>query len=382
MQSEKKFYPYSNMLPQKVRCGMNTRGTIALVYDDIEHKKSFTDKGFSDASFAEWESMQTINSLIDTWRQIGFDVIPMPIDVAFFDTWLGVFRQCCLVHSVAEGLGSVSREGWIPSLCEFAGIPYIGSSPFTMNLCMSKWHTKLVCQKLDIPTAPSRLVQSLQDLLDMERDFPQGAFLKPNSEGSGLGIDADFSFARTTSEFMIKGKRLLEQYPDGGVLFESILTGPEYTSGFIGFPERILPIAQIEVETGVYGLKNKGKDAMTEVVTFPQLPTSIEDTIQQGTRRLIDFLGLKDFARIDWKCNDQGEVFLLEINPLAGLSLHYSVLPLMAEAVGIGYAELLGILADSALRRCLDAQQGVRFRYGQICFNHSPTTEPVQPSGC
>jgi D-alanine-D-alanine ligase-like ATP-grasp enzyme len=72
-------------------------------------------------------------------------------------------------------------------------------------------------------------------------------------------------------------------------------------------------------------------------------------------------VGLDDFVRFDWKLDANGTPMLLEANPLAGLSYYYSVLPKMAEAGGLSYAELLEKIALSALARKNDR----RFWYGR-----------------
>ncbi len=68
-------------------------------------------------------------------------------------------------------------------------------------------------------------------------------FVKPNAEGSGMGISKESSLG---SEFTSSKEtiiELLEKYQD--VLVEEYLPGREFTSGFIGSPFLFLPIAEI-----------------------------------------------------------------------------------------------------------------------------------------
>jgi D-alanine-D-alanine ligase len=90
---------------------------------------------------------------------------------------------------------------------------------------------------------------------------------------------------------------------------------------------------------------------MGEKVTFPNLSKKNENIIQNGTEKLFHFLNLKDFVRMDWRCDNKGNVFFLEANTLAGLSYFYSVLPLMAKEYGLNYLEFFSVLAESALTR-------------------------------
>jgi D-alanine-D-alanine ligase len=176
-----------------------------------------------------------------------------------------------------------------------------------------------------------------------------------------MGIDASSSVSTSAGFTRDVCRALLADFPDG-ILLEELLEGIELTSAFMGnSPFRPLPIAQIEVQGGVYGLAHKGKDEMGEKVTFPKLPEPVQKSIFSAMQILQTRAGLEDFTRFDWKLDSRGQPMLLEANPLAGLSYYYSVLPKMAAAAGFSYENFLMELADSALRRT----NSRRFWYGQ-----------------
>lgn len=342
---------------------------LGLVYDlpcKLENSKGVE---FPADATAEWESHETICFIADTWRALGFDVFLFPLDHTFLKMWSDHAQSCDLIHSLVEGFGSLSREAWIPSLCELSGIPFIGSLPFSHSVCMSKVQTKLICQYLEIPTAPFHLVKQMHEFDCIPRSFfEQNCFIKPDGEGSGMGIDESFSIVTSMQEAKETVSNLLEKYPDG-ILIESHLSGLEYTSALVGDPPQFLPIAQIEVETGVYGLSQKSKEKMGEKVTFPQLDQQTLQIIQQGTQKLSSHLQLHDFVRMDWKCDGRGHVYFLEANTLAGLSYYYSVLPLMAKQAGLDYVDLFKRIAESALKRT----QSRNLWYGKTRVRTRPT---------
>lgn len=329
-------------------------GLVVIVHDDPAPLANAPGMEFPDDATAEWETAETLERIGEAWRALGYQTQALPLDRHFFERWNEVRGRVRLVHSVAEGWGSVAREGWIPSLCELAGIPYVGSGPLAQCLAMRKSLMKSLCQAWGVPTAPAHAVMTLDEFDEIDGAFfARPHFIKPDTEGSGMGIDAAHSVCHDRAAARRTVAELLARYPDG-VLVEELLPGEEYTSAFVGEPARLLPIAHIEVETGVYGAANKGKDAMEEKVTFPRLADAAKETIERGTIRIARGLGLLDFARFDWKLDARGRPCFLEVNPLAGLSYYYSVLPKMAEAAGIGYADLLGLLGDAAVRRAAD----------------------------
>ena len=315
---------------------------------------------------AEWETQQTIDKIEETWTNLGCHVKKMPLDKNFLQRWAQEHHEIDLVHSLVEGWGSVSREGWIPALCELSGTPFIGSGAFAQCIAMKKSALKAICRELSIPTADYFVVDQPEDIEQIPDSFLEiSHFIKPNCEGSGMGIDRSHSIGNSPKSSRDVCHRLLEKYPEG-ILVETLLTGRELTSARVGSGrEIVLPIAEIEVPDGVYGLSYKGKDKMEEKVSFPKLPKATEDLIHSAMSTLARRVGFEDFVRFDWKLNPTGVPVLLEANPLAGLSYYYSVLPKMAEKAGLNYSELMEQLAASALSR----RESKRFWYGRSRVN-------------
>jgi D-alanine-D-alanine ligase len=332
----------------------NKNQSVGIIYDVPKKLINTRSLIFPDDATAEWETKKTIQKIIETWKQLGFFVILFPLDQTFLKKWKNKSASCSFVHSVAEGWGSLGREAWIPSLCELSGIPFLGSGPFAQSVCLSKSQTKFVCQFLNIPTAPFWIIKHMKDFEKIPAFFfKETHFIKPDGEGSGMGICASFSISNSQSNTKKIVAKLLKKYTQetGGILLEKYLDGEEYTSALIGSSPEFLPIAHIEVPDGVYGLANKSKEQMGEKVTFPKISPHKEKIIKQGSEKIFHFLNMKDFVRIDWRCDKQGNTYFLEANTLPGLSADYSVLPLMAKEHGLNYQEFFWHLAQSVLAR-------------------------------
>lgn len=324
---------------------------VALVFDLPQDLNATDDMAFPGDSSAEWESRATIETIEKTWSSLGYKVIQIPLDKNFMMRWTNVRHEISFVHSLVEGWGSPAREGWLPSLCELCGIAYVGSGPTAMNIAMRKTMTKMICRQNGIRTANWFYISCLEELKNVDTAFLKTPhFVKPDAEGSGMGIDAGHSLSNSREQTYRVCEQLLKKYADG-VLLEEYIDGPEYTSALLGTPLQHLPIAQIEVDDGVYGLSNKSKDYMGERVSFPVLDQKMKNEIETWGQHLAKLLGFEDFVRYDWKAKSDGTIYFLEANPLAGLSYYYSVLPKMAYEAGYTYASLLQKLAESALLR-------------------------------
>jgi D-alanine-D-alanine ligase len=62
-------------------------------------------------------------------------------------------------------------------------------------------------------------------------------------------------------------------------------------------------------------------------------------------------LGCRDVARVDLKMTNDGRLYVIEVNPLPGLTPDYSDLCLIANGAKIEYRALIGEILQGAIKR-------------------------------
>src|SRR5678815_5262536 len=140
--------------------------------------------------YAEWDSAETIAAVATALSAYG-EVIPLEATQHFPERLRS--ERPDIVFNIAEGLHGTNREGHVPAICEFFDVPYSGSDPFTLALCLHKARTKDFLTAHGIPNAPYTLIESTSDLERLvSGQSPFAArlsthtplFLKPVHEGS------------------------------------------------------------------------------------------------------------------------------------------------------------------------------------------------------
>jgi D-alanine-D-alanine ligase len=111
--------------------------------------------------YAEWDSAETIAAVATALSAYG-DVIPLEANQDFPERLRA--ERPDIVFNIAEGLYGTNREGHVPAICEFFDVPYSGSDPFTLALCLHKARTKDFLTAHGIPNAPFTLIESIADL--------------------------------------------------------------------------------------------------------------------------------------------------------------------------------------------------------------------------
>ncbi|MGH7652207.1 MAG: D-alanine--D-alanine ligase family protein [Gemmatimonadaceae bacterium] len=315
--------------------------------------------------FAEWDSPVTITAVESALSRMG-KVIRLEATEDFPERLRR--SKPDIVFNIAEGLRGANREAHVPAICEFYGIPYTGSDPFTLSLCLDKARTKETLAFNGIPTPRFAVVTSDGEIDARTRDLGFPLFVKPLHEGSSKGI-TDANLCSNRARLREQIRFLLENY-DQPVLVEEFLPGQEFTCAVLGNGEdaSVLPIVEMNFETlpegalPIYSFDAKFVwDRPEKPLDIFQCPARItrklHASIERVTLDAFRVLGCRDWARIDVRLDGSGVPNILEVNPLPGIlpdPADNSCLPKAARAAGIGYDELI----QSCLRYAA-ARQGV-----------------------
>jgi D-alanine-D-alanine ligase len=316
--------------------------------------------------FAEWDSPTTIAAVESALSRLG-KVVRLEAKEDFPEK----LRQARpdIVFNIAEGFHGVNREAHVPAICEFFGIPYSGSDPFSLSLCLDKARTKETLTFHGIPTPKFALVERIEDFESRTADLKLPLFVKPVHEGSSKGI-TDSNLCWDRPHLLRQIGFLLENY-NQPVLVEEYLPGKEFTCAVLGngAEATVLPIVGMNFETlpkgalPIYSFEAKFVwDRPENPLDIFQCPARITRELQASIERVtldaFRVLGCRDWARIDVRLDAAGVPNVLEVNPLPGIlpdPADNSCLPKAARAAGIGYEELI--------QNCLKyaaARQGVK----------------------
>jgi D-alanine-D-alanine ligase len=316
--------------------------------------------------FAEWDAPATIAAVESALSGLG-----KVVRLEATEDFPQLLRQTQpdIVFNIAEGSRGVNREAHIPAICEFFGIPYTGSDPFTLTLCLDKAKAKETLEFHGIPTPRFAVVEGLEDLGAPTVNLELPLFVKPLHEGSSKGI-TDSSLCWDRKQLRAQTEFLLENYRQP-VLVEEYLPGKEFTCAVLGngAEATVLPIVGMNFESlpkgalPIYSYDAKFVwDRPEQPLEIFQCPARITKKLQASIERVtldaFRVLGCRDWARIDVRLDAAGNPNVLEVNPLPGIlpdPADNSCLPKAARAAGIGYDELIqSCLKYAAARQGVD----------------------------
>lgn len=315
-----------------------------------------TDTHGDDAE-AEYDSPKTVAALRGALESLGNEVVELEADAD-----LPVRLPAAgvdLVFNIAEGARGRCREAQVPALCEMLGLPYTGSDPATLAICLDKALAKRLLLQAGIPTPRFALLTAPGDPLPAQLRFP--LILKPNAEGTSKGMGPE-SVVDDSPALRALAGRLIERYRQP-VIVEEYVEGREFTVGVLSHPRlRVLPPMEVVFNHGprrpVYGYAFK--QDFCEEVSYrcpAELTPDERSRIEGVAAGAFEALGCRDFARIDLRLDRAGSPQVIEVNPLPGLAPSYSDLCLITDASGMSYADLVAEVLAGAIHRARSANE-------------------------
>lgn len=288
---------------------------IGIAYDVKEDYKLDAE----DWKYSDFSTLAEIQYAKRLFEERGHSVVLLGNYEKIYHTLANnSFPDIDIVFNTAEGIGSRNREGWIPSLLEINGIPFSGSDAFALSLSLSKLHTKLVAKYLNIPTPEFCLISDPKDIQQVLR-VPGPWILKPNYEGSSSGvvyIDSFHSLQECANQLLEEYRQplLCEHYVSGREANVSILYDGEET--------KILGAVEVIRKNGnpihIFSAKDKFTGTCTKIDA--QFPQETLNLMYQCAEKLHRHLSCRDYNRADFRIDEEGNPYFLELNPAPGVS--------------------------------------------------------------
>lgn len=245
--------------------------------------------------------------------------------------------------------GTYGEDGRIQSLLEFRGIPFTGSGVMASSLAMNKEATKMIFAANNVLT-PDGLLVSKDDwnnfdlIKEIRSNLGDKLVIKPNEQGSTIGLTIVMNGNLDDISHAIK---LACEFSDSA-LVEKYIAGRELTVGVVG--DTILPIIEIVPEDGFYDFEHKYTKGKTHYICPADVSEDIAEFMMSMAEIAYKALGCSGFGRVDFRLDEDGQPFCLEVNTIPGFT-ELSLVPMAAKEIGIEFKELCLKLIDIATKK-------------------------------
>ena len=254
-----------------------------------------------------------------------------------------------MAFNLSYGIQGQARYTHVPGILEMVGVPYVGSGPLAHSLALDKVVAKMLFVQNDVPT-PAFVVLDAPGFPLPDLEFP--LIVKPKNEAVSFGL----RIVNSEEELREAADVIFREY-EQPVLAERYIEGREINVGLIGNGSTLESFEPAELHFGeggpnIYTESDKKRTSGREITV--SCPAELEPaTIEKAKRiavKAFNVLGCYDCARVDLRMDDEGELYVLEVNSLPSLGEHGSYVA-AAEAAGLDFAALVNRLVEVASAR-------------------------------
>jgi D-alanine-D-alanine ligase len=248
--------------------------------------------------------------------------------------------------------GPFGEDGTVQGLLELADLPYVGSGVLASALAMDKAMAKVVCAQAGLEQVAHLVVtehawradrSGLVARVGRELDWP--VFVKPARLGSSIGI------TKVAGPADLGDAMAAAFAHDDKILVERAVVARELECGVIGLDDpQASVVGEIVPAHEFYDFEAKYLDESKLLVPAP-VPDDVAARVRRTAVAAWRALGCEGLARVDCFYEEAtGRVLLNEVNTMPGFTPR-SMFPLLWQASGLPYPDLIARLVDLALER-------------------------------
>ena len=311
-----------------------------------------------------------LDQVASTLETLGHQVQRIPVDDDIVPVIEALKRAAPdLVFNLTESFNGVSSlDSNLAALLNLLSLRYTGSSHAGLMMAGDKTLAKKVLKVHGIRTPEFATVY--RGSLDWGGDIGFPVIVKPPQEDASIGITGK-SIVHDLKELFARIDSIQTEFAQP-VLVEQYIEGREYYVGVLGnlHPQALAPIEMdfSELPSGVpkiasweakWGADGSGAGpgaeksvefARTKSVFPLDLSEELEEKLKSTAVHAFEALRLRDYARIDMRVDDRGEIHVIEVNPNCYLEKN-AEFARAAEKDGINYHALIARIVELASAR-------------------------------
>ncbi|HEX2208241.1 MAG TPA: D-alanine--D-alanine ligase [Longimicrobium sp.] len=287
-------------------------------------------------------SLQSGESASDSLRRQGYDV-------RVIDTCNGLVDALRDVDVAFLAIaGQYAEDGKLQGLLETLGIPYSGSGVLASAMGMHKPTAKTIVRAAGVAVCPEVRIDPAQPVEAGARQIAESlglpVIIKPESEGSSLGIEVGHSAAEVAGILRHAGGN------GARLMAEPFLAGRNVTVGVLDLDGGPVGLPPLEIRTPQAFFDHPAKQTagLRSFHCPAELPAALNDRLSALALAAHRALGCSGYSRSDFIVVEDGTPYFLEVNTLPSLK-PTATLATMCASIGVEYDRMIRCILNSAL---------------------------------
>jgi D-alanine-D-alanine ligase len=303
---------------------------------------------------------RTEYDILNTLKKIGHEVQSVGIgsDLGVIKKAIDDFKPHIAFNLLEEFDGQAILDQNVVSFLELSRIPYTGCNPRGMMIARDKALCKKILSFHRIHT-PEFVVYPIGNKIKLPKRLKYPVIVKSLIEEASLGISqASIVYSDSELEERVKfihqkiaTDALAEEYIDGREVYACVMGNSRthvYTIWELFFKNMPENQAKIATAKAKWDLEYQKKCGIT---SGPAKDLSEEKSKQLVvlSKRIFNVIGLNGYARIDYRMREDGEIYVIEVNPNPQIAFGEDFAD-AAKHTGLSYNDLLQKILNLGIR--------------------------------
>lgn len=318
---------------------------IGLLYQDIASNEIPWQKN----NVIYYRTARRIQQMAIALVEAGYDVVIFSSLKKLLDNK----KNIDIVFPCIECCFDRNTNGFIPTILQMNGIPFIGNDSYINTIVSDKYLFENIAKSLGINTPNSKIFskENYGNILEYIQEIQLPCILKYQ-----YGSMSYHTKKISSSQQLKKYLKYMASQNNGAILCEQYIEGKEISVPVIGTApdEKILSVIEYtdseKNPLEIYDEFWKGKnDCHVQLNVMDQSLLSIKKIVN-WVHKIYQFLNYKDYARFDFRMDYNGKPYLLEGNPLPALAYESAFDPL-SYGESQSFSMILSEIVENAINR-------------------------------
>ena len=244
--------------------------------------------------------------------------------------------------------GSPGEDGPLQGYFDMMGIPYSSCGVLASALTFNKYFCNQFLKNFGVKTAESVYLRKGNpwDSATVQSKLGLPVFVKPNDSGSSFGV------TKVTSADQLQ-TAITNAFKEGtDVIVERFMPGTEVTCGCYKIKDKttVFPVTEVVSKNEFFDFDAKYNPNSVEEITPARISRQLTEEIQELTSKIYGCIGAKGIIRIDYIISPEGEVKMLEVNTVPGMTAA-SFIPQQIKAAGLNITDVFTEIIENELNK-------------------------------
>jgi D-alanine-D-alanine ligase len=305
---------------------------IILIANVVNHTKH-KEKNSYDNIAIEFYTEEEIDEIIQGLRHIGLYVDVYFDEHCFIDDIINKrindLRNVLVFNLTRNGFG-IGKKALIPSFCDLFNIRYTGSNAYATSLARHKYHYSKLLSTLKLCGTPTWFFDNGNWIGEIPPNDLQ-VILKPAFESASKGIST-LSIMNTSQNDFFENVLTYHKEHQQPIVCQKFIIGYEVEVPVIELSSLLLaaPPIGISINNNPFVGESIISEEISSIYGYDfylaeeMLSKNLVEKLSDIARSCFRSMGLRNYARIDFRINNDHEIYVTDVSSTPFIIMHSS----------------------------------------------------------